>query len=105
MDYETQCKRCGKCCSPGFRVKGKFVRLKSLRCIFLSKDNLCTIYENRKKIVGCFSPWEMPEGWMPKGCAFGGGVREISGKEEKEFIDSPSWELTIMLKTGLFRWR
>jgi len=105
MDYEKGCKQCGKCCSPGFSFKGEFVRLKSLRCIYLGADNLCTIYENRKKVVGCFSPWETPESWLPEDCAFGGNIREISGDEEEEFIITPSWELIMMFKTGLLKWR
>jgi uncharacterized cysteine cluster protein YcgN (CxxCxxCC family) len=105
MDYEKACKRCGKCCTPGFEFKGEFVRLKSLRCNYLGDDDLCTIYENRKKIVNCLSPWEMPKGWMPKGCPFHGNIREIEGDEEEEFLVSPSWELRLVYKTALFKWR
>jgi len=105
MDYEADCKRCGKCCTPGFEFKGEFVRLESLRCSYLGEDNLCTIYDDRKKTVGCFSPWEMPDGWMPDTCPFDGKIREISGKEEDEFLCSPSWELRIAYKSGLFKWR
>jgi uncharacterized cysteine cluster protein YcgN (CxxCxxCC family) len=105
MDYEKGCKRCGKCCTPGFQFNGEFVRLKSLRCIFLNDDNLCTIYAHRKTTVNCLSPWEMPDGWMPDTCAFGGDIREIEGDEEESFICTPSWELITMFKTRLFRWR
>ena len=98
MDYEAECKRCGKCCTPGFPFEGEFVRLKSLRCSFLTEENLCSIYAERKNTVGCLSPWEMPEDWLPEGCAFGGVIREISGKEEDEFITRPSWELLTILK-------
>ena len=103
--YETGCKRCGKCCSPGFSFKDRFVRLKGLSCIYLGDDNLCTVYQDRKRIVGCFSPWEMPLEWMPEDCFFGGKMKEISGTDLEEFLSCPPPEFIAVISTGFFKRR
>lgn len=106
VDYEGGCIRCGKCCSPGIQVNGEWVRFKNIRCIFLDDNNSCTIYPARKEIMGmCRSPQDLGEEERPQGCAFGGKIREISGKEQQAVLDNPPnvlWELVL---TNLFKWR
>lgn len=105
MDYENDCNKCGKCCSPGIYFHGEYVRAKDLRCIFLGDDNLCTVYDKRKSLDYCKSPYELGELIMPEGCAFGGRIREISGKEQEELKAHPPEELKSLLNTKLFVWR
>jgi len=106
VDYETECKRCGKCCSPGFLFKNEWVRAKNIRCIYLNDDNLCTVYPVRKQLMPlCQSPYDLTEDVRPEGCAFGGVIREISGEEQEELGKNPPeimWEIAL---TNLFRWR
>ena len=104
---EDLCKRCGDCCTPKFLFKGDIVQLRRLSCKYLASNNLCSIYESRKKEVGCFYPHE-PEvrGYMPEGCGYGGKIRTLSDEEEKEFLKDPVNPFFIgVLLSGMFNWR
>jgi len=104
VDYERDCKKCGKCCSPQFWVNTDYTRFKRLKCKYLDSANLCTIYHERKKRVGCFSPHEYPSYFYPDGCAFGGAIQEIEDGEDLILLNPPEYFIGILL-TGLFEWR
>jgi uncharacterized cysteine cluster protein YcgN (CxxCxxCC family) len=104
IDYERDCKRCGKCCSPQFLFRGNLVRFKNLRCRYLGADNLCTIYEYRKEVVGCYLIVELPKELIPMGCAFKGSVPDIDVTPDDILKHFPDWFAGTLI-TGLFDWR
>lgn len=69
---EDKCKKCGKCCH--FRVENKQKTTMIVgRCVHLTKDNLCDIYETRhiNKPSWCLMAEELKtRGGLPEGCGY-----------------------------------
>lgn len=65
-----KCLRCAKCCYLSFFDKGKIVKT-STKCPYLTKDNLCSIYDHRPD--WCMTAMQMAElGLLPEGCGYQG---------------------------------
>jgi uncharacterized cysteine cluster protein YcgN (CxxCxxCC family) len=105
IDYERDCKRCGKCCSPILHYQGKLVRINGLVCKYLGPDNQCVVYDKRKSIMGCFSPYDTPFEMRPKSCVFGGGADVLTDNEAARFLLNPTEELMVAVCSNLFYWR
>ena len=102
MDYDKDCKRCGRCCAPAYVFKKKeFVRLPLLKCKYMDENKMCTIYEDRLEIDGCNLAKDVGV-HLPLGCPFGGTVRELSSSEIIEFTDDPPPEFLGSLIAGLY---
>jgi len=73
LQDEELCLRCGKCCYLAyFDEEGKIVRT-SIKCPYLTKDNLCSIYNHRPD--WCMTAMQMAElGVLPEGCGY---LREV----------------------------
>lgn len=105
LDYEKDCKQCGKCCTPSFRVNGWAVSLKNLRCKYLNDDNTCSVYGNRRDYMWCMRPFELPVEHRQRACAFGGEVIELSDNFVLKFLDDPPEEFVGTLIAGFLKWR
>jgi hypothetical protein len=89
------------CCTACFVIEGKFIRPKKLVCKYLSDDNSCPIYNNRKETLVCLAAKDLGFS-RPVECAFGGLAKTTDGTEL--FITPPK-ELVGLLLTGIFKWR
>ena len=68
-DAKDKCKRCGKCCYLTFVFNNGDIMNTKTRCQFLTKNNLCSVYDNRPS--WCLSVDEMIErNLLPSGCGY-----------------------------------
>ena len=66
-----ECKKCGKCCHLRIEKKGIILTM-SDRCIYLTNNNLCAVYNNRP--FWCMSAEDMMRlKLLPVGCGYRGG--------------------------------
>ena len=68
MDKD-KCLRCGKCCHLGiYSGNGEVVRT-GISCMYLTKDNLCSVYSHRPG--WCLTAERMAQlGILPDGCGY-----------------------------------
>jgi uncharacterized cysteine cluster protein YcgN (CxxCxxCC family) len=106
IDYERDCKRCGKCCSPKFLSDENYIFLKGLRCKYLNDDNLCSVYDARKEIKGdtCLTVGESGIHARPVGCAFDGTAKEVDYTVEQLLESASIWFYGVLI-TGMYQWR
>jgi uncharacterized protein len=54
-----ECKKCGTCCiAPDIST---LLKGRNQRCVHLTADMLCGIYENRPAVCKAYTPWELCE--------------------------------------------
>lgn len=73
--WETICKKCGKCCYEKLDLGGGVIRYTDEPCTHLdTATKLCKVYENRSEIEpDCIQLTEAVVReltWMPEGCAY-----------------------------------
>lgn len=64
-----ECLRCGKCCYLAFFDKNGEIVGTSIKCPYLTKDNLCSVYEHRPD--WCMTAKQMAKlGVLPESCGY-----------------------------------
>jgi uncharacterized cysteine cluster protein YcgN (CxxCxxCC family) len=81
-DWESICKRCGKCCYEKVDLGGGVIRYTDEPCVHLDEEtNLCRVYENRHEAEpDCISLTEhlvRTLNWLPEDCAYLEYVRRL----------------------------
>jgi uncharacterized cysteine cluster protein YcgN (CxxCxxCC family) len=92
---EELCRRCGRCCYSGIRIKNKMVLLKDLPCKHLTYEPdgaaFCTVYQTRELTGWCnkISVESIRKELFPPDCPY---VKDIAGYKGKIEIDAREFE-------------
>jgi hypothetical protein len=75
LEWESICKRCGRCCYEKIDLGGGIIRYTKEPCIHLDVETkLCKVYANRTAVEpDCIILTEdkvREISWMPEGCAY-----------------------------------
>jgi len=66
---EDKCLKCGRCCYMGFYDRRGFKTKTTIKCPYLTEDNLCNVYNNRPK--WCITAEEMKKkSLLLDGCGY-----------------------------------
>lgn len=81
-DWESICKKCGKCCYEKVDLGGGIIRYTDEPCVFLDVEtNMCRVYENRSVAEpDCISLTEhlvRTLKWLPEDCAYLEHIRHL----------------------------
>jgi len=74
-EQESLCKQCGRCCREKLKIKGEICIFVNSPCQYLTRDNKCSIYEDRFNIgkydVVCLKLEQaIKDEILPEGCGY-----------------------------------